>query len=312
MLESVGPPTHRRAWRRTDDFTPSAPKVELVVEPLPLPLSPTQVLIKVHAVALNYRDANIANGGNPWPVLPHGILGNDAAGEVIAAGDKVASLVVGDRVVPVIDTEFVTGREPGRSWLAADEDGVLADHIVFDEKLVAKLPPHLDWVNCSIIPCAGTTAWSALKGLSIGQSVLIQGTGGVAMFALKLAQASGLKVILSGVGVDLVVENGGTSSLVQSVKCTRRGGVVSQVGYLGEQNPAHLRDFVSTIIDRRVNVRGINAGSRLDLEDLCAAICATKLRLDDIIDAVFEFEQAEEAIRYLWEGRQVGKLVLRL
>ncbi|KDN72267.1 hypothetical protein CSUB01_07918 [Colletotrichum sublineola] len=169
MLESVGPATHRRAWRRTDDFTPSAPKVELVVKPLPLPLSPTQVLIKVHAVALNYRDANIANGGNPWPVLPHGILGNDAAGEVIAAGDKVASLVVGDRVAPVIDTEFVTGREPGRSWLAADEDGVLADHIVFDETLVAKLPPHLDWVNCSIIPCAGTTAWSALKGLSIGQ-----------------------------------------------------------------------------------------------------------------------------------------------
>ncbi|KDN72268.1 hypothetical protein CSUB01_07919 [Colletotrichum sublineola] len=171
------------------------------------------------------------------------------------------------------------------------------------------------------------------------------------MFALKLAQASGLKVILSsssdakieairkrfpsapiygvnyranpdwhadvleltgGVGVDLVVENGGTSSLVQSVKCTRRGGVVSQVVYLGEQNPVHLRDFVSTIIDRRVNVRGINAGSRLDLEDLCAAISATKLRFDDIIDAVFEFEQAEEAIRYLWEGRQVGKLVLRL
>lgn len=120
------------------------------------------------------------------------------------------------------------------------------------------------------------------------------GTGGVAMFALKLAQASGLKVILSssnnakikkiqdsfpaapiygvnyasnphwhedvlrltdGAGVDLVVENGGAPSLVQSVRCTRRGGVVSQVGYLGEQNPAHLKEFVTTIIDRRVNVR---------------------------------------------------------
>ncbi|KAK1978643.1 hypothetical protein LZ30DRAFT_598681 [Colletotrichum cereale] len=351
MHESENLPTHRRAWRRTDDFTPGAPKVKLVVEPLPLPLSPTQVLIKVRAVALNYRDANIANGGNPWPVLSHGILCNDAAGQVIAAGDKVGVLVVGDRVAPIIDTEFVTGREPGRSWLASDEDGVLADHLVFDEKLLAKLPPHLDWVNCSIIPCAGTTAWSALKGLSIGQSVLIQGTGGVAMFALKLAQASGLKIILSsssdakidaiqkafpsapiygvnyststdwhadvldltdGVGVDLVVENGGAPSLVQSVKCTRRGGVVSQVGYLGEQDPVHLKEFVSTIIDRRVNVRGINAGSRLDLEDLCSAISATKLGFDDVIDSVFEFEHAEEAVSYLWEGRQVGKLVLRL
>ncbi|GKT54625.1 alcohol dehydrogenase [Colletotrichum tofieldiae] len=283
MAESVSLPTHRRAWRRTDDFTLGAPKVKLVTEPLPLPLMPTQVLIKVHAVALNYRDANIANGGNPWPVLPNGVLGNDAAGEIIAMGDKVRALVVGDRIAPITDTEFITGREPGRSWLAADEDGVLADYLVFDEKLVAKLPLHLDWVNCSIIPCAGTTAWSAIKG-----------TGGVAMFALRLAQASGLKVILSssseakitaiqksfpsapihgvnystnpnwhadvlkltdGVGVDLVVENGGTSSLVQSMKCTRRGGTVSQVGYLGKQDPAHLKEFVSTIIDRRVNVR---------------------------------------------------------
>ncbi|GKT48194.1 zinc-type alcohol dehydrogenase-like protein [Colletotrichum spaethianum] len=213
---------------------------------------------------------------------------------IIAVGDKARALVVGDRVAPIIDTEFVTGYEPGRSWLAADEDFVLADHLVFDEKLLAKLPPHLDWVNCSIIPYAGTTAWSAIKGLSVGQSVLIQGTGGVAMFALKLAQASGLRVILSsssdakikavqesfllapiegvnyvanpsweddvlkltdGVGVDLVVENGGTPSLVQSMKCTRRGGIVSQVGYLGKQEPVHLKEFVSTIIDRRVNVR---------------------------------------------------------
>ncbi|KAI8302057.1 Zinc-type alcohol dehydrogenase-like protein, partial [Colletotrichum sp. SAR11_59] len=145
MAENL--PTHRRARRRTDDYTPGTPKVTLVTEPLPLPLAPTQVLIKVHAVALNYRDANIANGGNPWPVIPHGILGNDAAGEIIAAGDKVKNLRVGDRVSPVTATEFVTGRETGRSWLAANEDGVLADYLVFEEHLIAKVPEHLDWVN---------------------------------------------------------------------------------------------------------------------------------------------------------------------
>jgi NADPH:quinone reductase-like Zn-dependent oxidoreductase len=108
-------------------------------------------------------------------VTPHGILCNDAAGSIIALGDKVESLKVGDKVAPITDTANLTGREPGRSWLAADEDGVLAEYLIFDEKRVSKLPEHLDWVQSSIIPCAGVTAWSALKGVGIGKSVLIQG-----------------------------------------------------------------------------------------------------------------------------------------
>jgi NADPH:quinone reductase-like Zn-dependent oxidoreductase len=167
--------TTRQAFRRTDDYTPGTPKVQLVTEPLPLPLAPSSVLIKVHAVSLNYRDANIANGGNPWPVVPHGILCNDAAGEVIAVGENVKSLAPGDRVAPITDTENITGREASRSWLAADEDGVLADYLVFDESKLCKLPSYLDWVGASIIPCAGVTAWTALKDMTIGQSVLIQG-----------------------------------------------------------------------------------------------------------------------------------------
>lgn len=167
--------TQRRAFLRTDDHTPGTPKLKFVEETLPLPLAPTAVLIKVHAVALNYRDANIANGGNPWPVIPNGILCNDAAGEVIAIGDKVKSLSIGNRVSPVTDTGFISGREGKRSWLAADEDGVMADHIVFDEECLSKIPDYLNWVDASIVPCAGVTAWSALKGMEIGQTVLIQG-----------------------------------------------------------------------------------------------------------------------------------------
>ena len=154
---------------------PGTTKVELITEPLPLPLAPTSVLIKVHAVSLNYRDANISNGGNPWPVTPKGIICNDAAGEVIEVGDKVKAFGIGDRVSPIVDTENITGRETARSWLAADEDGVLADYIVFDEDKIAKSPQHLNWVEASIVPCAGVTAWAALKGLGIGDSVLIQG-----------------------------------------------------------------------------------------------------------------------------------------
>ena len=164
----------RRAFRRTDDYTPGTPKVKLVTEDLPQ-LTPTSVLIKVHAVSLNYRDANISNGGNPWPVTPHGIIGNDAAGEVVALGNHVKYLAVGDRVAPNTDTKNITGRESERSWLAADEDGVLADYLIFDEEVLSKLPTHLPWVEAATIPCAGVTAWSSLKGLEIGQTVLIQG-----------------------------------------------------------------------------------------------------------------------------------------
>ncbi|KAG2421149.1 hypothetical protein HFD88_000765 [Aspergillus terreus] len=327
--------TTRQAFRRTDDYTPGTPKVQLVTEPLPLPLNPSSVLIKVHAVSLNYRDANIANG----------------AGEVIAVGENVKSLAPGDRVAPITDTENITGREASRSWLAADEDGVLADYLVFDESKLCKLPSYLDWVGASIIPCAGVTAWTALKDMTIGQRVLIQGTGGVSMFALKLARAAGLNVILSsssegklqkmreqfpspplltvnyaqnsewheevlkltdGAGVDLVIEVGGCQSLVQSMKCTRHGGIVSQVGYLSKQDPSQLAELLPVLIDRRVILRGVNAGSKHDMDDLCAALTATQIRFDDIIDSVEPFEKADEAIEYIWQGKQIGKLVLRL
>ncbi|TPR01289.1 Alcohol dehydrogenase GroES-like domain family protein [Aspergillus niger] len=314
--------THRRAVRRTDDYTPHTPKVNIVTEPLPLPLSPTAVLIRVHAVALNYRDANIANGGNPWPVLPHGILGNDAAGEVIATGEKVKTLAVGDRAAPITDTEQITERATKRSWLAADEDGVMADYIVYDESVLCKLPVYLDWVQASMIPCAGVTAWSALKGMRIGQTILVQGTGGVSMFALKLALAAGLRVILtssSDAKLQAIKEKYAGSAILAvnykntpDMRCTRRGGVVSQVGYLGKQDPSELRELVPTLIDRRINLRGINAGSKLDMEDFCEALSASQTLLDDLIDKVFPFEQAEEAVEYVWQGKQVGKVVLRL
>jgi NADPH:quinone reductase-like Zn-dependent oxidoreductase len=302
-------PTTRRAYRRTDDFTPGAPKFKLVTEDLALPLTATQVLIKVHAVSLNYRDANIANGGNPWPVIPYGIPCNDAAGEIIAKGEQVSTLDIGDRVAPVIDTENLTGQESTRSWLAADEDGVLADYVIFDQRVVCKLPEYLDWTQASIIPCAGVTAWAAMKGFGIGKTVLIQGmclisisqfmlnppgTGGVSLFALKLARAAGLKVFLTsssdrklqdirerypdppiqtinysqnpewheevlrltdGVGVDLVIEVGGASTLLKSLKCTRRGGTVSQVGYLGKSGFEDAEELVPLVIDRRVCLR---------------------------------------------------------
>ena len=168
--------TSRNTFRRADDYTPGTPKVKPVTEPLPLPLDPTSVLVKVHAISLNYRDANIANGGNPWPTIPHGIPCSDAAGEIVAVGDSVKTLVLGDRVATIVDTENITGREATRSWLAADQDGVLADYIVFEEWKLCKIPSYIGWFEASLITCAGVTAWTALKGMEIGQTVLIQGS----------------------------------------------------------------------------------------------------------------------------------------
>ncbi|KAI6814879.1 hypothetical protein KC340_g15986 [Hortaea werneckii] len=346
--------TSRRAYRRTDDFTIGTPKIKLVTEPLPPSLQATEVLVKVHAVALDYRDANITHGGNPWPVTPRGIICNDAAGEVIATGQQVKTLHIGGRVAPNTDTANLTGRESSRSWLAADEDGVLADYLVYDEKVLGRLPAHLSWVEASTVPCAGVTAWSALKGAETGQSVLIQGTGGVAMFALKLARAMGLRIILTsssdkklkqisekfakegtsridlvnysqnpdwheevlqhtdGEGVDIVLENGGPGTLLKSIKCTRRGGIVSQVGYLDRARFDDAPEVLPLLIDRRIVLRGINAGSKSDLDDLCRALKATRIRLDDIIDSVWSFDKADEALQYLWEGKQIGKLVIKI
>ncbi|KAL2828326.1 hypothetical protein BJY01DRAFT_240943 [Aspergillus pseudoustus] len=325
-------PTTRRVFRRTDNHSPGTPKVQAIPdEPIP-PLAPTSLLIKVHTISLN------------TPTSP----------TVIAVGDAVKEYKIGDRVAPITDTENLTGREKKRSWLAADEDGVLAEYVVFDEWKVVRLPGYLSWEEACLLPCAGVTAWSSLVGVGVGRSVLIQGTGGVALFALKLARAAGLKVILSsssdaklskiaaqfscpailtvnyktnpdwheevlkltgGEGVDLVVDVGGSATLVQSVKCTRRGGIVSQVGYLSKgkgEEDAGIEGLLGVLIDRRVVLRGINAGSKQDMNDLCAALDATQMSLENIIDSIEPFEKAEEAIQYIWEGRQVGKVVLRV
>ncbi len=114
------------------------------------------------------RANHVSDIANPFHLL--------FLGEVIAVGDRVDKFSIGERVAPINDTENITGRETARSWLAADEDGVLADYIVFDSNVITKLPDHLNWIEASIIPCAGVTAWSALKGCGMGSTVLLQGS----------------------------------------------------------------------------------------------------------------------------------------
>lgn len=281
----------RKVYRRQGDTYPQ----ELVISEEKLEIRrSTDVLIKIHVVSLNYRDINILRGTNPWPVKKEGIPASDAAGEIVKVGPEVTTLQVGDRVTPIFDQQNLTGDEQGREWLGGEVDGVLATHCVFPEAKVVKIPSNLSFTEACILPCAGLTAWSALTppGFQLaGKTVLVQGTGGVSMLAVRLADVAGARVILTSssdsklssakrslgvevinyakvpnwdeevrrltndIGVDLVLENGGTSTLIRSLKATARRGVVSSVGYLGQSNPDDLQELLPQLIDRTITLR---------------------------------------------------------
>lgn len=165
----------RQLYRRHGE---TSPQILKLVEEEILLKEPTDVLIRVHAISLNYRDANILNGTNPWPVSPSGVPCSDAAGEVIVVGRSVTRFAVGDRVCPIFDQTSVSGLEQSRQWLGGAVDEVLATHVVFPEERVVKFPEHLSWAEAACLPCAGLTAWNALAydgSLVAGKTVLIQG-----------------------------------------------------------------------------------------------------------------------------------------
>ena len=165
----------RQVYRRHGTDFPQT--LKLIDEEISLS-EPTDVLIRVHAISLNFRDANILNGTNPWPVAPSGIPCSDASGVVIAVGRSVTRFSVGDRVCPIFDQKSITGLEQSREWLGGEVDGVLATHVLFSEEKIVKFPKHLSWAEAACLPCAGLTAWNALAydgSLMPGKTVLIQG-----------------------------------------------------------------------------------------------------------------------------------------
>ncbi len=168
-------PTTRKLYRRSS--TPGLQTLIPSTEAIP-PLSPTSLLIAVHAVSLNYRDANMLHNTNPWAIAPNGIPCADAAGTVISTGAAVTRFQVGDRVCSIVDQKSITGKEQEREWLGGEVDGVLASHVVFDQERVVGIPDGLGWKVASLLPVAGVTAWSSLAvggGLRAGLTVLIQG-----------------------------------------------------------------------------------------------------------------------------------------
>jgi NADPH:quinone reductase-like Zn-dependent oxidoreductase len=321
----------------------------LVERENPKPKS-NEVLVNFRAASLNYRDLMVVTGTyNPRMKLPAVPL-SDGAGDVTAVGENVTKWKVGDRVMPIFAQRWIDGdtsEEKRRTSLGAGAqwDGVLRESGTFDEEGLVRIPEHLSYEEAATLPCAAVTAWNALVlsgKLKAGDTVLTLGTGGVSIFALQFAKLFGARVIsttgneakiarlkelgsgdvvnyrtsedwdaavleLTGKrGVDHVVEVGGSGTLGKSLKAVRLGGHVGMIGALtgpGDFNP-------TTVFMKSVRLQGIFTGSRTTFEDMVKAIEVAKMK--PVIDKVFEFDRARDAMSYMETGAHFGKVVIRI
>jgi NADPH:quinone reductase-like Zn-dependent oxidoreductase len=321
--------------------------ITLTERPQPQP-GPGQVLLRMRAWSLNYRDLMVAKGTyNPRQRLPLIPL-SDGVGEIVALGEGVTRVQVGQRVAGIFMQTWIEGgvtEAKARSSLGAQHEGVLAEYVVLDGEGVVPVPDHLTDEEAATLPCAAVTAWHALMvgdGVKPGTSVLIQGTGGVSLFALQFARLAGARVLATsssdaklervrglgasdginykttpdwgervrqltnGEGVDHIIEVGGAGTLGQSLRAVRMGGRISLIGVLaggGEVNPV-------PILMKNVRVQGIYVGSRTMFEAMNRAIALSGLR--PVVDRVFPFTEAVEAYRYLESGKHFGKVCICL
>jgi NADPH:quinone reductase-like Zn-dependent oxidoreductase len=318
--------------------------LEFVERPMPTP-GPGEVLLAVRAVSLNRRDLMVVKGlYNPKMKLPR-VLCSDAAGEVAAVGPGVDGWKPGDRVAGIFMQNWLDGPltpAKARGALGGDIDGVLADYVVLKEQGLVAIPDHLSFQEAATLPCAAVTAWNALTTVEIkpGSTVLIQGTGGVSIFALQFARLKGARVLgisssyeklerasamgldaglnysdnpnwdrwayeqTGGEGVDLVVEVGGMGTLTRSLRAIRMGGTVAQIGVLASGTEAIP---LGLILHKWSRVHGIYVGSRRDFVEMNRAIALAELRP---IGEEFDWSQTREVLQHMEEGGHFGKMVL--
>src|ERR1700675_1218447 len=311
-------------------------------EAAPVP-SAGQVLVRVKASALNFRDLAILSGTSPFPVRPGVVPISDAAGEVEEVGPGVSTLKVGERVVSrFLPTWYGGPRTPNPDMYGSDRDGWLTEYKVVRAEALSLAPSNLTFEEAASLPCAAVTGWSALAGVRAGDTVLTQGSGGVSLFALQLAKLLGARVIATtssaqngqrvkqvgadavvdyvenlqwaeavraltaGRGVDRVVEVGGPGTLAESLKAVAYGGEVALVGALAESKAG--LDFMGLFMSQ-ATLRCISVGSRVDVEAMNRAVDAQAMR--PVIDRVFPFAEAKSAFAHYAGGKVFGKIVIR-
>jgi len=321
--------------------------LKLAERPEPRP-GPGQILLKMRAWSLNYRDLLVVKGQyNAKLRLPLVPL-SDGAGEVVAVGAGVTRVKVGDRVCPLFMPTWLAGQvteADAPPALGGGYDGVLAEFCVFNQDSVVAVPAHLPHEDAATLPCAAVTAWHALvtEGrVTAGDTVLVQGTGGVSLFALQFARLAGARVLATsssdaklarvrqlgasdginykshpewgdlaremtgGRGVDHVVEVGGAGTIGQSLRAVRLNGHVSLIGILSGGGSFNL----VPILMKNVRVQGIFVGSREMFEAMNQAIALHQVR--PVVDRVFGFGEVREALRYMESGQHFGKICIKI
>lgn len=317
-----------------------------VVVPTP---GPREVLVRVDAVALNYRDKMVLESGRGLPLRFPFTPGSDLAGEVISVGPATTRFGPGARVISTFTPDWIDGvrpgtaREPAYRTLGGYYPGVLAEYVVLSEEWCVRAPASLSALQACTLPCAGLTAWFALverARIKTGDTVLIPSTGGVAIFGLQIAKASGAMAIVSGRaehearvralgadhyierdradwldelyrltddrGADHVLEVVGGAHLARSVQAAAVGGHICQIGALAgfemsaPAMPLMLKD---------VTIHGIGTGSRRALERFVRAVEQTGIA--PVIDSVFSFDALPAALARLDQGA-FGKIVVQV
>lgn len=318
--------------------------LSLEEHPVPTP-GPGELLVRVEAVSLNYRDKLMIENGMGLPLAMPFTPASDMCGTVIATGAGVSRWREGDRVISTFWAGWTDGAWPADSFaLGGTGPGMLASHVVLNEQWAVAAPRSLSAAQASTLPCAGLTAWFALVetgALRAGQTVLVHGTGGVALFGLQIARAHGAQVIVvsgsddklaqartlgashginrqgaadwvsaareltGGRGVDHALEIVGGANLGRSLQALAQGGRASVIGILeGDE----VSSSVYPVILGRPTIQGISVGHRRALEELVRAVDATGLQ--PVIAAEYDYTALPAALAHLTRG-PFGKVVLK-
>ncbi len=335
-----------RRWRIESAFGLENLKLS---EAAPPSAGPGEILVKIGAAALNYRDLLMATGKyDPRIPLPYIPL-SDASGEIAEIGAGVTAHKPGDRVMILPSVDWLSG-PPDRSTphrtLGGRLNGTLTEFMTVPAHAALSLPAHLSYAEGAAFPCAGLTAWSALVThghIRAGETVLVQGTGGVSLFAAQFGVVHGARVIATtgsagkipqlkalgvtdivnyketpdwdkrvreltdGLGVDHIVEVGGAGTLERSLQCVKPGGRIALIGVLaGAEKALNLLPAIM----RNIRMQGILIGHRASMEAMNAAVKLHQIK--PVIDQAFSFPEAPRAFERLRSADHTGKICIQV
>lgn len=334
-----------KAWQRQGVGLENLKLVDL---PIPEP-GPKQLLVRVKAVSLNFRDKAIVDGVYlPELMIQPFVPVSDASGEVVKIGSEVTKFKTGDRVTSHMFTKWIDGapnKDDGAHALGGPKNGGLAEYMLLDEDTTVMTPATLTDEEASTLPVAALTVWFSLVEygkIKAGDTVLVQGTGGVSVYAVQIASALGARVIATsssneklervkalgakdvinyaetpdwekevlkitgGKGVQHILEVVGGQSIDHSIEALALQGHIYIIGFL-ESMMAEVNVF--SLLAKQAHVQGINVGHRRAFEDMIRAF--DELNIKPVIDTVYSFDEALEAYKHLYKGA-FGKIVIKV